>query len=359
MRVLARGGLQRGHDHVLDLVQQDRRRPARPRLIMQALQPPGDEPGPPPLHGRLIHPQISGGLLVRPALRAAQHDLRPQRQELGGLRPPGPRRSAGPAPPPPGPARALRRPTGAASSSPASRSAANWRRHFDTDLTATPSACAAPAFDIPSAHAKMIRARSARQRPGTPRPAHQLSPLILRQHDRHSRRTRHNRRLAASKHNPQNFRRDTLASCSQVAAGGDRWLLMAVRGHLGGTRPQCVGRGSPVAQCMLRTTVRFSPCHRRSSHTVATAVTTVATLDDDPRAGWQESAGFRAGAHPRRAPPPRPRTQAAMANDDAGFAVPSNDGTPNGRSFRWRFVSETFVRVGGTVGYLPVPPAST
>ena len=26
------------------------------------------------------------------------------------------------------------------------------------------------------------------------------------------------------------------ASCSQVAAGGDRWLLMAVRGHLGGTR---------------------------------------------------------------------------------------------------------------------------
>src|SRR5215470_8692890 len=26
------------------------------------------------------------------------------------------------------------------------------------------------------------------------------------------------------------------ASCSQVAAGGDRWLLMAVRGHLGDTR---------------------------------------------------------------------------------------------------------------------------
>src|ERR1700730_7994752 len=34
-----------------------------------------------------------------------------------------------------------------------------------------------------------------------------------------------------------------LASCSQVAAGGDRWLVMAVRGHLGGTlimrRPRC------------------------------------------------------------------------------------------------------------------------
>ena len=33
-----------------------------------------------------------------------------------------------------------------------------------------------------------------------------------------------------------------LASCSQVAGGGDRWLLMAVRGHLGGTCPKCVGR---------------------------------------------------------------------------------------------------------------------
>ena len=31
------------------------------------------------------------------------------------------------------------------------------------------------------------------------------------------------------------------ASCSQVAAGGDRWLLMAVRGHLGDT-PYCVGQ---------------------------------------------------------------------------------------------------------------------
>jgi len=26
-----------------------------------------------------------------------------------------------------------------------------------------------------------------------------------------------------------------LASCSQPVAGGNRWLLMAVRGHLGGT----------------------------------------------------------------------------------------------------------------------------
>ena len=46
---------------------------------------------------------------------------------------------------------------------------ANWRRHLDTDLTATPSACAAPAFDVPSAHARMIRARSTRQRSGNGR----------------------------------------------------------------------------------------------------------------------------------------------------------------------------------------------
>jgi hypothetical protein len=32
-----------------------------------------------------------------------------------------------------------------------------------------------------------------------------------------------------------------LASCPQVVAGGDRWLLTAVRGHLGDTRPMCVG----------------------------------------------------------------------------------------------------------------------
>jgi hypothetical protein len=32
---------------------------------------------------------------------------------------------------------------------PASRCAANWRHHFDTDLTATPSTYATPAFDIP------------------------------------------------------------------------------------------------------------------------------------------------------------------------------------------------------------------
>ena len=36
--------------------------------------------------------------------------------------------------------------------------------------------------------------------------------------------------------------KSALASCSQVAAGGDRWLLTAVRGHLGDTSSNCVGQ---------------------------------------------------------------------------------------------------------------------
>jgi hypothetical protein len=85
------GGLLQGrHDHVLDLVQQDRRRPARPRLIYQPVQPPLGEPAPPPRHCRLGHPQLPGDLLIAPASGAGQDDLRPQRQCLGGLRPPRP-----------------------------------------------------------------------------------------------------------------------------------------------------------------------------------------------------------------------------------------------------------------------------
>ena len=148
MRVLARRGLQRGHDHVLDPIQQNRRRQARPWLIMQALAPPGDEPGPPPLYSRPIDPQIGSGLLVRPAFRAAQHDLARSARYWAVLARRAHRiswaRSASSKT-----RSAFRRPTGAASSSPASRPAANWRRHLDTDLTATPSACAAAAFDIP------------------------------------------------------------------------------------------------------------------------------------------------------------------------------------------------------------------
>src|SRR5262249_23214043 len=45
-----------------------------------------------------------------------------------------------------------------------------------------------------------------------------------------------------------------LASCSQVAAGGDHWLLMAIRGHLGGTFVMR-RRGMPAAPVL-----RLSAC---------------------------------------------------------------------------------------------------
>ena len=37
-----------------------------------------------------------------------------------------------------------------------------------------------------------------------------------------------------------------LASCSQVAAGGDRWLLMAIRGHAPVMRVQVLGGAAPT-----------------------------------------------------------------------------------------------------------------
>ncbi len=90
MRGVLRGLLQRRHDHVLDPVQQDRRRPARPRLVGQPVQPQLREPPAPLGHGARRHPQVRGDLLVRGALRAGQHDPGPQRQGLRALRPPRP-----------------------------------------------------------------------------------------------------------------------------------------------------------------------------------------------------------------------------------------------------------------------------
>jgi hypothetical protein len=59
------GGLLQGRDHhLLDLVQRDRRRPARPVLVDQAIQPPPDEPAPPLAHRVGMHPQVGGDLLV-------------------------------------------------------------------------------------------------------------------------------------------------------------------------------------------------------------------------------------------------------------------------------------------------------
>ena len=155
---------------LLDLVQQDRRRPARPRLVHQAVQPPR-EPAPPLAHRRSDDPQIRRDLLVRSPSAQRQHDPRPQRQawrsspaaptgqlarsarqDQLGLRPPG--RHHRPARP----------------ADPRRTAAATWHRH------GRPRAPRPPALDAPgSEQARIILARSARMAtpPGAPvRPAH-------------------------------------------------------------------------------------------------------------------------------------------------------------------------------------------
>jgi hypothetical protein len=62
--------------------------------------------------------------------------------------------------------RAFGRPIKPASSSPAIRSAAKARRHLPTVLACTPTSRATPSFDMPSAHARMMRAFSAERRCG-------------------------------------------------------------------------------------------------------------------------------------------------------------------------------------------------
>ena len=61
-----------------------------PRLIGQPLQPPLDEPAPPPGYRARRHPQLGRGLLVAQPPCAGQHDLRPQRQRLRAVGPPCP-----------------------------------------------------------------------------------------------------------------------------------------------------------------------------------------------------------------------------------------------------------------------------
>jgi hypothetical protein len=80
-------GLQRRDDHVLDLVERDRGRPAGAGLVLQSVQAVLGESGAPALHGRDVHGELGGDLLVGPAIGGPQHDLRSQGQVLGGLRP--------------------------------------------------------------------------------------------------------------------------------------------------------------------------------------------------------------------------------------------------------------------------------
>ena len=56
-------------------------------LIAQPVQPLGQEAGPPLAHGAPVHPQPRGDGDIGPAVRAGQHDPRPQRLPLRGLPP--------------------------------------------------------------------------------------------------------------------------------------------------------------------------------------------------------------------------------------------------------------------------------
>ena len=85
------GDLFQGADHhLLHLGIADRARHPRPRLIAQAVQPAGQEPGPPLGHRAPVDLQPRGHRGVAAALGARQHDPRPQRQPLRGLPAPGP-----------------------------------------------------------------------------------------------------------------------------------------------------------------------------------------------------------------------------------------------------------------------------
>ena len=77
--------LQRPHHHLLHLGVGDGARHPRAGLIAQPVQPPGQEPGPPLAHGAPVHPQPRGDGDIGAAVRAGQHDPRPQRQPLRGL----------------------------------------------------------------------------------------------------------------------------------------------------------------------------------------------------------------------------------------------------------------------------------
>jgi hypothetical protein len=74
------------------------------------------------------------------------------------------------------------------------------------------------------------------------------------------------------------------ASCSQVAAGGDRWLLMAVRGHLGGTRS---GMRSPGSRWSRRHRSRQQRPERICAHGSGGGMSHVSNLRTLP--AWTRS----------------------------------------------------------------------
>ncbi len=79
--------LQGAHHHLLHLGVGDRARHPRTGLVAQPVQPAGQEPGPPLPDGGPADAQPRGHGDIGPAVRAGQHDPRPQRQPLRGLPP--------------------------------------------------------------------------------------------------------------------------------------------------------------------------------------------------------------------------------------------------------------------------------
>ncbi|GAB2764119.1 hypothetical protein GCM10027072_73410 [Streptomyces bullii] len=87
MRITRRRRLaERPGDQSFDLLVRDLSRRPRTRPVCQALQPVRGEPGPPLAYGLARDAQVIRDSRVRQALRARQHDPRPQHQRLrGGL----------------------------------------------------------------------------------------------------------------------------------------------------------------------------------------------------------------------------------------------------------------------------------
>ena len=199
VRRVRRGLLQRRHHHVLDLVEQDRRRPARARLVDQTLEPVRHEPGTPAGHRPWRHPQLGGDLLVRQPVGAAQHDLRPQRQRLRGLRPPRPPRQLLPL----GIGQhqlGLRPPRPQAVDQPVAAGPANRLRHLPTVIVVTPRSAATRSYTTPgSAHASTIFARTASR--ADPPPCDHREQLLPLVHQSARTRHRHAPRETSKNHN--------------------------------------------------------------------------------------------------------------------------------------------------------------
>src|SRR5215216_5307099 len=89
-RVLGRG-LQRAHDHLIDLLVGDRPRPPRPRLVEQPIQTLLGEPVAPLGHHRTTDPEPLGDLGVLEPVGGREHDPRALRQRLRSRPTPRPR----------------------------------------------------------------------------------------------------------------------------------------------------------------------------------------------------------------------------------------------------------------------------